>query len=219
MDSHDSAESISQKIHQLQAIEAHGGHILVCKADVADQAQMRSVVQETLATFGSLHGVFHAAGITAPDAFKTIQDIGYAGCEVHFQSKVYGTYALEQALEGLALDFCLLFSSLSAAWGGLGFVAYTAANIFLDAFVARHNQTAACPWISVNWDTWQVREDVHGSLGATVLAFAMSPEEGIEALTRALASGETHLVNSTGDLQVRIGQWMPAWSPYRKLMP
>ena len=184
------------------------GRFCVCKVDVADQAQMRAVVQETLATFGSLHGVFHAAGITAPDAFKTIQDIGYDGCEVHFQSKVYGTYALEQAVEGLTLDFCLLFSSLSAALGGLGFVAYTAANIFLDAFVTRHNQTAAHPWTSVNWDTWQVREDVHGSLGATVLAFAMSPEEGIEALTRVLASGETHIVNSTGDLQARINQWI-----------
>lgn len=208
LDSHDAQDSTSEKIRHLQAIEKVGGQALVCQADVADATQMRDVVRDTLATFGALHGVFHAAGITNESAFKAVQDLDRELCEIHFQGKVHGTYALQQALTERELDFCLLFSSLSATLGGLGFTAYTAANMFLDAFVARYNQCAPRPWVSVNWDTWQVRADVHGAFGATVAAFAMSPAEGIEALTRVLASGQTHLINSTGDLAARIRQWI-----------
>src|SRR5438874_4610611 len=92
--------------------------------------------------------------------------------------------------------------------GGLAFLGYTAGNIFLDAFAHKYNQTATLPWISINWDTWQVKEDAHGVLGGTIAAFAMPPEEAVEAFLRALGSGYTHLVNSTGDLHARIRQWI-----------
>ena len=153
---------------------------------------------------------FTRRDLHALDAFKTIQDIGYAGCEVHFQSKVYGTYALEQALEGLALKYSVCsFHRCRLCWGA--WVLWPIRRLISSwtPLLPGTTRRTLRFWISVNWDTWQVREDVHGSLGATVLAFVMSPEEGIEALTRALASGETHLVNSTGDLHARIGQWIP----------
>ncbi len=98
-----------------------------------------------------------------------------------------------------------LFTLVGAGW--LGFVGYASGNIFLDAFARKHNQTENTPWISVNWDTWQMQEDAHGVLGATIAAFAMQPEEALEALTRILASGMLRLVNSTGNLHARLLQW------------
>jgi len=208
LESHEAGESTSHKIERIQALETLGAEVLVVQADVADSAQMQAALNQTYERFGALHGVIHAAGISNDAAFRAIQDIGRRECEWHFQPKVYGTYALEQALEGRELDFCVVFSSLSSVLGGLGFVGYTAANIFLDAFVSRHNQAAAIPWISVNWDSWLVKEDAHGTLGATIAAFTMMPEEGVEAFGRVLASGATHIINSTGDLQARIQQWV-----------
>ncbi|HZU68588.1 MAG TPA: SDR family NAD(P)-dependent oxidoreductase [Ktedonobacteraceae bacterium] len=205
---HAAEDITSRKIRHLQALEAMGAEILVRQADVADSAQMRAVIDATITRFGMLHGVIHAAGISAESAFKTVSEISSTECEMHFRPKVHGLFALEEALDGLELDFCLLFSSLSAVLGGLGFVAYTAANIFMDAFVHRHNRLSTTPWISMNWDTWQVKEDAHGMLGATVALYAMTPEEGVEAFTRVIASGMSHLVNSTGDLQERIRQWI-----------
>ncbi|HLH61195.1 MAG TPA: SDR family NAD(P)-dependent oxidoreductase [Ktedonobacteraceae bacterium] len=203
------AEDItSRKIRHLQALEAMGAEILVRQADVADSAQVRAVIDATIARFGTLHGVIHAAGISVESAFKTVSEISSTECEMHFRPKVHGLFALEEALDGLELDFCLLFSSLSAVLGGLGFVAYTAANTFMDAFVHRHNRLSTTPWISMNWDTWQIKEDTHGMLGATVALYAMTPEEGVEAFTRVIASGMSHLINSTGDLQERIRQWI-----------
>ncbi|HVU65962.1 MAG TPA: phosphopantetheine-binding protein, partial [Ktedonobacteraceae bacterium] len=141
-------------------------------------------------------------------AFRVLQEIGPQQCAMHFAPKAYGVHALEEALADLPLDFCLLYSSLSSVLGGLGFAGYTAANIFLDSYAEQHNQRTVTPWISVNWDTWQVRENAHDLLGATVEQYAMRPEEAIEALIRILQSGQTRVVNSTGDLQARMGQWL-----------
>lgn len=77
------------------------------------------------------------------------------------------------------LDFCLLLSSLSSILGGLGFVAYSAANIFMDVFA----KTKSMPWMSVNWDGWQfdTENKQSTSFGATLSELAIMPEEGVNA--------------------------------------
>lgn len=205
---HAAEDAQSERIRRVQALTALGSQVLVYGADVANEDQMRTLVQEVQANFGALHGVFHAAGIVDEKVFKAVQDINWQECEIHFQAKAAGTYVLERVLHDVELDFCLLFSSLSVVLGGLAFAAYAAANTFLDAFARLHNRESGLPWRSVNWDTWDVRENAHGSLGETIAAFAMRPHECIDALTRVLRSQHTQLVNSTGDLPARLSQWL-----------
>jgi acyl carrier protein len=167
------------------------------------------VVEQTVGKFGRLDGVIYAAGTSAEPAFRVIQEIGREECEWHFRPKVHGLYALERALEGRPLDFCLLFSSLSSILGGISFVGYTAANVFLDAFTQSHNRRSPQTWLSVNWDSWQTVEGRHDIIGRTVARFEMTPEEGAEALERILARGPaTQVINSTGNFQARITQWV-----------
>ncbi|HEU5378051.1 MAG TPA: SDR family NAD(P)-dependent oxidoreductase [Ktedonobacteraceae bacterium] len=200
-------KSTQSKLRRILALEALGAEVLPLQADVAEPEQMQAALQQTLARFGTLHGVFHAAGNLDQHTFKPIQDSGRAECEAHFASKVYGTIALRQALQGIPLDFCLLFSSISAILGGLGFVGYAAGNSFLDSF-AQYMQCAGQPWISVNWDTWLTDGIREAFAGKTMLTYAMEFEEGIDALNRVLANkGTPHIINSTGDLQERIQQW------------
>ncbi len=208
LEDHPTEEHTSVLIRRIRAIESFGGEVLILQADVADPVQLRRVLAQTRAHFGTLHGIFHAAGISSEAAFRVIQEIGPAQCTLHFRPKAYGLYALEETLADMPLDFCLLYSSLASVLGGLGFAGYTAANIFLDSFADQHNLRAVTPWISVNWDTWQVKENAHSLLGATVEQYAMRPEEAIEALTRVLQSGRTRVVNSTGDLEARMQQWL-----------
>jgi thioester reductase-like protein len=55
--------------------------------------------------------------------------------------KVQGTWNLHHALDGQALDFFVLFSSLTGIMGFTGQTNYAASNTFLDAFVKyRHSQ-------------------------------------------------------------------------------
>ncbi|MEM8530260.1 MAG: SDR family oxidoreductase [Chloroflexota bacterium] len=205
---HDPQDRTSQRIRCVQELEEAGAKVLILEADVANVQQMSAVVHQVQTNFGALHGVIHAAGISDRAAFGTAQEITVQACEWHFQPKVHGLYALETALQDHQLDFCLLFSSLSTVLGGLGLVAYAAANRFMDAFTYAHNRRTSQPWCCVDWDSWHVKDEAHGVLGATIAEYTMTPTEGIDAFNCCLASNESHLINSTGDLQTRIQQWV-----------
>jgi acyl transferase domain-containing protein len=208
--SHDAEDETSRRIRKVQAVEEKGGEVLVLQADVSDEKQMAAAVRDTQARFGRIHGVIHAAG-DLRQKLTSVQELGTNECEGHFQAKVYGLLALEKALEGIPLDFCLLFSSLSSVLGGLGFAAYSAANLFMDAFAHKRNQVNAVPWISVNWDGWQIKkvDEQPAAHSATIAGMTMTPEEGLEAFQRILRSSEiTQLIVSTADLPARIEQWI-----------
>ena len=200
-----------QAIERVLALEASGGEVLVAAADIADEDAMRQVVDAAVERFGTIHGVIHAAGVLAEDSFKTVQLTGRDEIELHFGPKVYGLYVLERVLEGIELDFCTLYSSLSAILGGLGYVGYGTANLFMDYFALRHNQQGRGVWQSVDWDSWHYVEDeeARGGLGTTLSELAMTPSEGVETLRRVLAvDAPRRLVISTGELQPRLDQWV-----------
>ncbi|OAD21119.1 Polyketide synthase, KR domain protein, partial [Candidatus Thiomargarita nelsonii] len=201
-------DSLSHQIKKVQAIEALGAEVLIASADVANLQKMQQVIMIAEERFGQLNGVIHAAGIMEENS--TVKEISQTDCERQFQSKVHGTLVLEKVLQNRSLDFCLLLSHLSSVLGGLGFVAYSAANIFMDAFVYRHNQINPTQWFSINWDGWQseINPTLIGSWGASLADLAILPEEGINAFQRIFSSPReiNQLVVSTSDLQARIDQ-------------
>jgi thioesterase domain-containing protein/NAD(P)-dependent dehydrogenase (short-subunit alcohol dehydrogenase family)/acyl carrier protein len=208
---HSEQDHTSRKIQRIQTMEELGAEVLVATADVAHRGQMQALINQVYQRFGQIHGVIHAAGVTEENSFHAISEVTKAECKRHFQPKVQGLFILEDVLEGRSLDFCLLFSSLSSVLGGLRFVAYSAANLFIDAFAHKHNQKNVGPWLSVNWDGWQFREENKRNtlIGTTVANFAIKPNEGVEIFQRILSMGPaTQIVVSTGDLQTRIDQWI-----------
>ena len=82
-------------------LETLGAEVLVASADVGDPTQLNTVLEQTQARFGSLHGVFHAAGLTNPAAFRSLAELDRATCAAHFQPKVAGLFALQSALRTL----------------------------------------------------------------------------------------------------------------------
>ncbi|MBV9790075.1 MAG: SDR family oxidoreductase [Chloroflexi bacterium] len=209
LETHSADNTTSDRIRKVQQLEALGGDVLVLPADVTDLAQMQAAIAEVRAQFGAINGVLHAAGISDPSSFGAIQRLVREQCEAHFQPKARGLYILEQALGDEPLDFCLLFSSLSAVLGGMGFAGYAAANSFMDVFAQRHNGKHAVKWLSVNWDAWRADESSSGKAGATLVQYEMLPAEGAQAFERVIAArGHTRIVNSTGDLHARIRQWV-----------
>lgn len=208
---HDDDEPTSLKIRQLQALEALGSEVLVLRADVASHDAMRRVLAAVDEHFGALHGVIHSAGAVGLEAFREINQATTADSEAQFVAKVHGLMVLEQVLADRRLDFCLLMSSLSAILGGLGFTAYSAANLFMDAFARWKHSLGGMRWTSVDWDSWRTADvrPVIAGLGATVSEFVMEPEEGAAACERILAEGNlSQVVVSSGDLQARLRQWI-----------
>ncbi|MDQ6675547.1 MAG: SDR family oxidoreductase, partial [Chloroflexota bacterium] len=197
----------SEKRDIVAKLEALGGHVMVESADIADTSALRRVIQHTQEQFGALHGVFHLATISDRSAYDGVHAISRAQCQRQFGPKAQGAIALADALADLSLDldFCVLFSSLASVLGGLSFAAYTAANIFLDAFAV-----GRAGWHSIDWDTWQVHPEAHVLVGGTVAEYEMAPPEGLDVLERVLAGSTSRprTVISTGDLDARVRQWI-----------
>jgi acyl transferase domain-containing protein/acyl carrier protein len=203
----DPAGTVSHRIRKLLQLEELGAELMTFRADAADRKQMRRVIEEAEARFGTIHGVIHAAGNT--DAYSPVSQIDQATAEQQFRPKANGVIVLEELLRGRELDFFVLLSSLSSILGGLGLVAYSAANIFLDAMASQRNQEGSVPWISVNWDAWQFPDvgELDGEESASATDFIL-PEEGEEAFQRILARAPRQVVVSTSDLEVRFNQWI-----------
>jgi polyketide synthase PksJ len=207
--SHPADDSISRKIQKLKQIEEIGASVLVLQADVSNQQQMQNVLLQSEEKFGPLCGVIHCAGNMGQHMFRSIKEISDLDCREQFRPKVYGLLVLEKLLKDRELDFCLLMSSTSSILGGLGFVAYSAANIFMDAYVFLHKSINSTRWISVNWDGWQTgeAEEKIPSIGASIAGWAMTPAEGAEAFELILSCPGAHqVIQSAGDLQTRIDQ-------------
>ena len=198
------------KIKQVNRLEDEGAEIEVLAADVGDEEQMRNVVERVYERFGALNGVLHAAGTTSGvSVFTLINDLEPANSELQFHPKVKGLYVLERVLEGKDVDFCLLFSSNAAVLGGLGFVAYAAANAFMDAFAVDRSDKSSMPWISANWDHWPEETKQYQGYQTSMQQFTMTGEESIDAFTRVVTVAPAgQMVVSTGDLYPRLRLWV-----------
>ncbi|MEM9510655.1 MAG: SDR family NAD(P)-dependent oxidoreductase [Cyanobacteria bacterium P01_E01_bin.35] len=208
---HDEMNNISRKINKVKELERLGAEVLVVSADVANLEQMNEAIKKAQLSFGQLNGVIHAAGIVEKKFLTTIAQTNKIECEKQFHPKIYGLLVLEQVLQNQEIDFCILMSSLSSILGGLGYIAYGAANLFMDALTYQHNQTNSIPWLSVNWDAWKVGlEKQENSLNQTSLAdFGLTPEEGLKTFQNILSRCELNqLVISTGNLQSRISKYI-----------
>ncbi|RIK37179.1 MAG: polyketide synthase [Chloroflexi bacterium] len=206
---HGEQNETSHIIREIQAMEALGGRVLVASGDVSNIEVMRPIVARAIAEFESINGVVHAAGFTGPASSRSIREITPQECEQHFAPKAHALYVLEEVLAGQPLDFCLLCSSLSSILGGLGFVAYAAANLFMDTYAQKCYHARSLPWTSVNWDGWRFDKKAlaKAGLGASLIELAITPEEGTKSFGRVLAVAPQVIV-STAPLQPRIDQWV-----------
>lgn len=205
---HDESDIISRKIHKLESLKEKGADVLLIKADISNEGEMKAALDKIDSHFGQLHGVIHAAGIVDPSGFRFINELDRNDSERHFSPKVYGLYVLQNILKGKQLDFCKVVSSVASILGGLGYSAYTAANIFMDTFVEKHRKIEPIPWMSVNWDAWIFDNNQKG-IGASIVDLGITPEEGHAVLHTILSQDkESQLIVSTSDLEDRIRQWI-----------
>jgi acyl transferase domain-containing protein len=193
---------------ETQEIEAAGATVVVECVDVTDLRAMEVLVASVRERFGSLAGVIHAAAATAPEAFASLDLVDAQLAELQFAPKLQGVLVLEQVLSDVPVDFCILFSSIAAVLGGIGFAGYVSANAFMDAVVYR-NRALGRPWLAVDWDTWKPTvEGLSGTgLGSSQVAHAFSVDEGFALFDAALAVGAPRVVAARGDLAARVREW------------
>lgn len=203
---HDANDATSQAISRVLQIEANGAEVHVVQGDVADEDRLRAIVSDIESRLGPLRGVIHAAGPT-PVA-NPIQALSPADCEAQFRPRLDGLRALHRVLQGKPLDFFLVNTSLASVMGVMDYVAYSAAQAFMDVFVHAHNRrTNGVMWKAINWDNWVAADAEAGSASSAMTRFFVKPAEAADLLLRFLAMQDLpQVLVSTGDLQGRIDQ-------------
>jgi acyl transferase domain-containing protein/acyl carrier protein len=206
--------ALKARLRGVQQIEALGTEVMLCVADVCDEARMAAAVQSATARFGAIHGVVHAAGLLGAG---TMLEKSASGIEAVLRPKVEGTLVLDRVLAGQGLDFLLLCSSISTAFGSTGMGDYSAANAFQDAFAKSGLARSTNRVISVGWDAWR-EVGFAASLGDgsahAALRHAIRPQEGVEAMRRILASELPHVYVTSQDMPEMLrnvealAQWM-----------
>lgn len=142
----------SDRSEKLLELEALGAEIMVVRADVTDEEQMREVVAQATERFGAIHGVIHAAGVAGGGLIQLKTPEAAASV---LAPKVFGTLVLDSIFKETPLDFFICCSSALALIGPLGQVDYCAANAFLDAFARERSARQGAFVVSLNWDGWR----------------------------------------------------------------
>lgn len=141
-----------QSLLDLTALTAPDAAPLVLQADVTDAASVAAALAQVQARWGAVDGVIHAAGEAGGGlmAMRTPDDVSRT-----LAAKVAGARVLVDAFAQQPLDFMCLCSSITAITGGIGQMAYCAANAHLDALAWQCARQGQGKVLSINWDTWR----------------------------------------------------------------
>jgi phthiocerol/phenolphthiocerol synthesis type-I polyketide synthase E len=199
-------------IRNVLALEEQGARVLATSVDVADAERMAELIHRAERELGRLDLVVHAAGASAAANFASVGDVTAAQAGAHFGPKVHGFLALQEILADRPALPRVTLSSLAAVLGGLAFGAYAGANAALDAYAVDARANDRGDWLTIDWETWRVREEQHHAPGTTIADYAMTTAEGMEVFQRsvALAPKLGHLVISSGGLADRLAEWVTA---------
>ncbi|MBE9213161.1 acyltransferase domain-containing protein [Plectonema cf. radiosum LEGE 06105] len=204
LETHATDDEVSCKIQQLLAFENNGTEVLILRADKTNYEQIHQIITDE--HIGQINGVICSTGIKREHTFASIPEITNIELENILQLQHSQISVLEQVLQNVSLDFCIVFSSLSSILGGFGLSLYSASNQFIDTFINRHNRNNCLPWYIINWDKLKLNvnqeqtalEQLPGS------GLAITPTETVEVFKRifSLKSG-TQIILSTVDINVR----------------
>ncbi len=206
---HDGSDPTSQRIRDIERIEAAGGEVVVIGADIASVTEMRSALAAVEAGWGPVTSVIHAAGI-AGDGLLALSSRDHA--EEVISAKVAGLDCLVAVLGDHAMEFVVLCSSINVVGGVAGTYAYTAANAYLDAFAVSAQRPVGWRTVSIAWDAWRdvgmaskvVVPDAMRAARAAYVAAGISPAAGADAFARCLESGFAQQVVSPYDIETAL---------------
>jgi NAD(P)-dependent dehydrogenase (short-subunit alcohol dehydrogenase family)/acyl carrier protein len=200
----------------IEAIRARGTQVTVARADVARRDDVERVVAEA---GPSLRGVIHAAGVL--DDGLVLQQTP-AKLRAVMAPKLLGALHLHALTRSLPLDLFVLYGSGAGLLGSPGQANYAAANVFLDA-LAHHRRARGLPALAIDWGAFSevglaaAQDNRAARLEARGMR-SLTPDDGLRALARLIASGRTQ----TGVIPLDVRQWIefyPAAAASRMLAP
>lgn len=177
--------------------EQQGARVEEARGDVTSPEQVNEVLDRIRKTMPPLRGIFHLAMVLEdgillqqnPDRFRRVT-----------APKIAGTWNLHHETLQDQLDLFVVFSSVASLLGNPGQSNYAAGNAFPDA-LTHYRRARGLPSITINWGALEgvgylANDEVRNAVikaNRGVLNNALSPDEAMAALDRAIAENEPQL--------------------------
>lgn len=160
------------------------------QADLADEQQVKVLIDTIEQNYGKLDGVFHCTGVTK-DALlvnKTEIEMKAVLC-----AKVDGTISLVKYTNVLNMDLFVAFSSTTALMGNVGQCDYAYANAYMKEYLRQQNEISETRYVTLSWPLWadggmQMEEAAMRSLAVRTGMIPMPTKQAIDAMEEALGS-------------------------------
>ncbi len=190
-----------------------GAQILPMQADVSKADEVEAVIKHIEAELPPLRGIVHAAMVLEDEP---LAKLSARSLRRVMAPKVDGVWNLHQATKHLSLDFFFLTSSIASLLGNAGQASYSAANAFLDHFVA-YRHALGLPASAINWGPLaEVGVVANNAAIGRRLDYigleSLSTHRAINIFERFLDKQEKHLAA----FHINIHAWQIAMD-YRKL--
>ena len=204
------AGKLSRQASALLALERQGARLGTHAADVADEAQMRTLLAQLKAQYGAIRGIVHAAGLAEGNLLAKLSEAEFRKV---MDVKARGAWLLDRLTRSEPVDFFLMCSSAITLVGGLGSGPYTAANAFLDGFAQARGRSKPRT-LAIAWPAW---DNTGLSAGEAIeehkeLLRVLPAAAGARAFAAALASCDRQLIAgrwNTGSAALALGELLP----------
>jgi NAD(P)-dependent dehydrogenase (short-subunit alcohol dehydrogenase family)/acyl carrier protein len=168
--------------------------VVTGRLDVADEAELRTLLDEAAAALPPLRGIVHAAGVLDDGLVGELSAERFRSV---MRGKVEGARLLDRLTADRSLDFFVLFSSVAAVLGSLGQGNYAAANAMLDA-LAVERRARGKQALSIAWGPWAeiglaAAEANRGERIAERGLKSLSPDEGRRLFRQLLGRSSPYL--------------------------
>ncbi|HNV70853.1 MAG TPA: SDR family NAD(P)-dependent oxidoreductase, partial [Candidatus Ozemobacteraceae bacterium] len=191
----------------LQRVRQLGAAVAYKSLDVRREDEVKRVMAEVRAEFGTIRGLVHGAGVLRD---RRILEKTRDQFDAVFDTKVTGLRNLLQVLANDDLRVIALFSSVTGRYGRIGQVDYSMANEVLNKSAQKLAAARPeCRVVSFNWGPWE------GGMVTPSLRKVFH-DEGVGLIP--LVAGGRFFVRELGaggreDVEIVVGESLPNSAP------
>jgi acyl transferase domain-containing protein/surfactin synthase thioesterase subunit/acyl carrier protein len=197
-----------------RALAALGAEVIIRRADVTSEQDVRRLLGWIKTSDRPLEGVFHCAGLLDDGI---IMQMDWQKFDRVAEPKIAGGWLMHEFTRRLHLTHFVVFSSILSLIGSAGQANYAAANAFLDALIA-HRRREGLPALALNWGPWDESglATISGEKGRAIWRARgteyISADIGQRALDLLVGSGATHAA-------ITLTQWPIFFQQFAKVPP